>query len=301
MATTPVLQNDFTTANAAYSSPNVAATVNKPAGLAVGEILIAFASLRSTSVDIAGGYTPAGWTLLESAGGFNGSPNTGAEIWSAYKIADSSDVAASNFTFTWSVGVGAAASGIVYLARITGKNPVTPVSVHTVGTNGYDSGGRGSVSYTGVTQAYADALLIMVAGNNNSSSSFSNYAIATSNPTWTEIVDAGGGSARIGIATAARPQQTATGNFSFNMGDSTNNTWSGGILIEVSAPQAATVACDPITVTTSLLPPTIKVGIRIAMAVITVTTTIVAPVIKLITAWTNGSKNTTSWTNQDKT
>ena len=65
--------------------------VTKPTGLTVGDMLVAITSLE----EVYNGITPSGWTSVTIP---SGSVN-GNETNLFYKLADSGDVAASNYTF----------------------------------------------------------------------------------------------------------------------------------------------------------------------------------------------------------
>lgn len=82
-------------------------TVTKPTGLAVGDLLV-FAGqsmLQGASVNIA---TASGWTSAISTGG------TSYFASVQHKVADSSDVAASNFSWTFTTGSGQSAWGCLF-------------------------------------------------------------------------------------------------------------------------------------------------------------------------------------------
>jgi len=68
--------------------------INKPVGLAVGDLMIA--AIGKDYPDLVATY-PSGWTRLFTWGTTTGNNLTS---WSGYKVADSADVAASNFTWT---------------------------------------------------------------------------------------------------------------------------------------------------------------------------------------------------------
>lgn len=98
-------------------------TITKPTGLAVGDLLVFILGLFGSSGTINEPSIPTGWT---EAVELNGTTDERRYLTIMYKIANSSDVAASNFTFS-----SPSESGNIYgygsLIRITGHHPTTPV------------------------------------------------------------------------------------------------------------------------------------------------------------------------------
>lgn len=191
------------------------AVVTKPTGLAVGDIMLAFCAGNADGFAFPSGFTSIGST---SAGGNNYQTRLG------YKVADSSDVSATNFTFT----IGTSSTNICVLIRITGSSS----SSTTIKSSGTLVSNSATPSITGITPyARGDILLFQLWHGSDAVTAVSSYAIATSNPTWTEILDttAAGGNAGCGIAYAKRSQLTATGNFSAAGGNASTD-WGGWII-----------------------------------------------------------------------
>lgn len=96
-------------------------TCNKPSGLAVGDLMLAFVGINdiTTAANI---NTPSGWTLIRT------DTQTNLEARSFWKIADSSDVAASNFTFTFSA---AQDNHTCEIHRIQGAHATTPIDANS--------------------------------------------------------------------------------------------------------------------------------------------------------------------------
>lgn len=90
--------------------------VNKPSGLAVDDLMLAWICGNGGDVS-----APAGWTTVATGIG----TGTGVNAGCFWKKADSSDVAASNFTFTYAsnslIGTGE-------IHRINGQHLTTPVN-----------------------------------------------------------------------------------------------------------------------------------------------------------------------------
>lgn len=185
-------------------------TITKPTGLAVGDTLVAHLSAVRTGAPNADGWaTPSGWTLLLNTDS-SGNLNSSAGMYVFYKVADSADVAASNFSFVKSGNNSTRVIGSLY--RISGASAVTG----TIATTDSDS----TPTFTNTITPSANSLLLFlttVSEPSPVSGSVSGYAITTDNPSWTEVYDStslvtDGG--LHGGAYASRSQATATGDSS---------------------------------------------------------------------------------------
>ena len=188
--------------------------ITKPTGLAVGDLMIAV--IVNNDGGLSSINTPAGWTLAYN----NAYAGTGNAVrqQTYTKVADSSDVAASNFTFTQTVAVGIAGA----ILRISNWGFIDQ-SVHT----NFTLSGNGTITpITGVSPTRINELLILFVSSENTSSNaptFSGYSIATSDPTWTEIFElstTASGVSTFACAVATRSVMTATGNASITVGGS---------------------------------------------------------------------------------
>lgn len=257
--------------------------INKPSGLAVGDLLLAVITLNDPNVT-----RPAGWSRLLTSSSGAGNVNTIID----YIIATSTEVAASNFTWT---GVGGQVLG-GGLARIDGHHSTNPLGV---------SANDGTITATAtpsfpitVTPNDASSLFLFVIGtydNSNSTITSSTYAIVTSNPTWTEAFDlplngGGGSSWHTALASATRTQITATGNASATISKSCAQF--AGIMIVVR-PQITVTASETGSTTDSLS----KILTKNVLEVESVVDTAIATKSKI---WTNQTKNPSTWTNQTK-
>lgn len=119
--------------------------ITKPASLAAGNLMIAAITKPAAATDVA--PPNVGWVVM----------HRGTYHWWFSKIADSSDVAASNFTFT----LNSSGSNIGVIARITGFN----AAVHMGDVVSAGSSGTNAVSPT-VTFKSANSLLIAITANN---------------------------------------------------------------------------------------------------------------------------------------
>lgn len=172
-----------TTAN----TSGISITITKPTGLQVDELLVCVASssLLGTpeTIDVASGWSNATIATADNT------TDTATSVRVQYKIADSADVAASNFTFSSTytslkAGVLLRVSGI----RTTGTLGVVDADV-------YNSTATTAISFTStITPAQNGSLIIMgfsaarvgAAG----AGSIGSYTSTPTN-TWTEILDYG--------------------------------------------------------------------------------------------------------------
>lgn len=197
---------------------NEAIQIPKPTGLTVGDLMIAHIALVDEEVDgvVSGDVeTESGWEFVDILN-YNNSGTVATFLF--YKIADSDDVSATNFTFTQDSGSGKLMSGAIY--RIDGHGDPAQIEV----AKDDDTGSSTPSFAIGVTPDYADSLLLYltVGQGNHSSGSATNYAVTTSNPTWSEAYDiygdgtsyfgAGDGDGLLTGAYASRPETTDTGN-----------------------------------------------------------------------------------------
>lgn len=272
------LATSSTTSNIGSASASLVLT--KPTGLAVGDIMVAlFGVQTNTSVT-----KPSGWATHVSDATIGGGS---AAIYADYKIADSSDVAASNFTWTFSSVVNA---GVIM--RITGgiTDQTKWKSAASVTTNTQDP------SFTGVTPTVAGGnLLILGTWIMNAGTTLSGWAIATNDPGgWTELLDVANGSVNtFGVAWALRSNQTsATGNATVHLAaDATNQM--GGILLAIPQYVDFTIT-DTVTVTDSVS--ALAAYTSTTLDTITVTDSIEADDSNV----RNSTKHSSTFTNTDK-
>ncbi|HUV55816.1 MAG TPA: hypothetical protein VMV84_01155 [Dehalococcoidales bacterium] len=169
----------------------------KPAGLTIGDLMVAHVVTRGASVIQS---MPAGFALIRYTDG----TVKGRLCW---KIADAADVAAADFTFTYvdaTYHLGA-------ISAFTGHDPVTPINA----SNG-DAPALQSVTPTSpeITPTVANCLICLLVGN-NTLSTYLGYAIVNDNPgAWVEAYDFWWDNAvpiSMAMGSAKRLQTTATG------------------------------------------------------------------------------------------
>ncbi len=185
-------------------------TVTKPTGLAVGDLLLGVVCSRKPA-----GQTislPAGWTSIYSV---TNASNGFTSQRAMYKVADSADVAASNFSFTIASGP-ADAAGMV--ARISGYGNINASS-----SNEINNTTTSPLTTTTITPDRASCLFILTAGGGQSGGAstpaLSGYVLTTDNPSWTEQFEITQANAyTFAVATSTRSQTTATGTASITLG-----------------------------------------------------------------------------------
>jgi hypothetical protein len=232
-------------------------TIDKPTSLAVGDLMVAF--LQASTAEIGGDWnTLSGWTRTVA-----GSQRT--TYLSAYgitasmrKIADSSDVAASNFTFTYNSTRFLAGA----IMRFSSNSPSNPTGTPS--------------ENTGLIPDVANTMLLMLCNASSSSgggATISNYAIANNNPTWTETfqlqpggVNACGFSAAYGNYTPT----TTTGNPSVSVSDSSPDV--DIILVDLRPLTSINETLDVVTLAANPITPTATGGTTMTLGVVSMIT-----------------------------
>lgn len=261
--------------NTSTNSNTVAVT--KPASLAVGDFMIAAASLAygATGFSIS---APAGWTTLGTE------TDTGGAFAAFWKIADASDVAASSFTFTGSGG-GTADAMAAGITRLSGQNLAAPID-QSVTDNDAD--------VSGITPTVAMGLFVMLACVRNSSGdtgTVAGYTIATHNPTWIEGYDVGAGTNRAGVAMAYAnsTRLEATGIASVTLTSYNNCKLFLLNIVPNALPPLALGAAIP------------SVSLRYDAMSLALSGTMGIPTYEEVASkWTNVSKHTATWVNTPK-
>lgn len=200
-------------------------TVTKPVSLAVGDFMVAhLASSNASGADLSA-HTASGWTQIATDQSQSGTASHRATA--LYKVATSGDVSASDFTFTCDAD-SESSTGAIY--RFTGVGDVSGAADDDPST------GTSHTFTNTVTPTFANSVMVFLASCvNNGGTTWSDYAITTNNPTWTERYDitntgaASDGDTTMAGATASRPETSATGDSSATSGGSVSD--SVGILV----------------------------------------------------------------------
>lgn len=238
----PVVES-FSTVNFASTDPAPA----KPTGLAEGDLMLAFILTGSTSGNTVNTVpTPSGWTLKLHA--FHDSTADTHRVYVFWKIADSSDVAASTFSFNCD---NTDAENAAVLCRISGHAASNPLDTGVYGSNG--SGANPTVNISNGIVRTTDTLMFMVWLTTNVSAgtqAFSNYTVnGITNPSWTEIFDQDNNSAEP-VGAVAHAVSGAVGTVTSIEVDEADGDESNFIGIFVTLPPATpvTVNLDVLTI-----------------------------------------------------
>jgi len=271
----------FSSAGSVDGSSDNAITITKPTGLAVGDLMVAVLGAFSASAEWT---TPSNWDVI-----YDTVAGTSA-IGIYYKVADSADVAASNFTFNTSGNVEK--TGGIY--RITGHGPATYVTATGNQTNSTTS----PFTFSGITPSYADSLFILLYCHTRDSAgaaaAFSSYAFATDDPTWGEQFDINNGSLfTVASASAVRSAATATGNISVTISNLSATSDVMGAVVCISP--ATNDSDTPTAITNYAYVGGVHQPISVSANVPTPTSDGEAS-----PKWSNTNKSTTTWTNPDK-
>ena len=196
-----------TVASTAFPGGGLTVTIDKPTGLVVGDYMFAqIVAYGGTSWT-----TLTGWTAL-----YNASPTLGGigvPCAVLHKIADSADVAASDFTFTVGDTGGVTEQGSGCISRISGMGILDGNVANTSTTSSPFS------FASGIDPVYANGLIlyfVFLGINSAANVSSSSPSIATNNPTFTSrsnnAVNTASRSVGRTFYTAPRPEVTAFGN-----------------------------------------------------------------------------------------
>lgn len=190
--------------------------ITKPAGLAVGDLMIAHIATYAIKTMSA---VPSGFTHVRT----DTSSTNRVTSYVYKKIADAGDVAAETFTFT----VSASDSIKGAISAWTGFDTSNPISAH----NGQGNASSSTITAPTITPA-ADCMILLVCTIRHNDT-FSGYAVATDNPaSWAEAYDLQYAYA-LGIALgyALRPETSATGN---GTATATGSAYNVGQLIAIA-------------------------------------------------------------------
>ncbi|UEG48665.1 T9SS type A sorting domain-containing protein [Ferruginibacter lapsinanis] len=207
------------TSQTVYSTSN-SLTINKPAGVAVGDLMI-INVIKYANGNTAGNAM-SGWTKIESALG-GSSDKIGILL---YRVVDGTE--GSSFTYSLG-GSNYAQATIIAYTNVDPTSPfdVTPTSITT------PSSVATTVNPASVTTVTPRAFILMLGmsfSNATTSRTFSTWS-ATSTSTLTEVYDnAGTNYVSVGAATGLKSVAGATGNGTITV---SGNAYLGGIILAI--------------------------------------------------------------------
>jgi len=213
-----------------YGTGVSSVTLSKPAGIAIGDILVINVSkycAGNTSDPLING---TGWTMISSAGLNSGTNDVRGTVF--YKVVDNNEYYQTSVTVVFESGWWPnVTNGVASLMAFTGVNSTTPFDV-APGTITSPGTTVGSVNPASVTTVAPNALVLMLGMNYRSTGdrSFTGWNVATS-PALTEIADASVPSTNVNVGAATGTKTTAgatgTGTITF----SGTGAYGGGIIL----------------------------------------------------------------------
>lgn len=278
---------DFETVATKAWSTSSGCTVTKPSGLAEGDLMVGHIVVEGAGST--GDLLHSGWTSIVV---FDDTEKVNIQ----YKVADSSDVAASNFTF----GTDGSKKNAGAIYRISSAAS-TAIDTGTFDTTSAQT--SHTFDTADLTPTFANSLfLYLFHAFGGTTGTTSAYAITTSNPTWTEaydLSDATGTDTILASAYANRPEVTSTGDATLTTSASTN-----GRAVLIAIPEQVNVTVTGTIGTINLVG---NDGVATGAAAITGTVGTISltgndgAVTTPANKFTNPDKSSTTWTNPDKT
>lgn len=296
--------------NLAYNNSTV--TIAKPTGLAVGDLMVVFLGHGDRNGTI-GSPTWSGdvtWLDLSGVSGFSNAYSNSSDDGNrtshggaAYKIADSADVAKTNFVFTHSSTASTirANGGIIF--RIDGHEASSPVGASLSAQKVEDDTPDFATGITPTESSLLFMFNVLSLDQNATVQTMSGYAITTSNPSWTENFESLSAETGMSTASATRPETTSTGawNYSTTNNGTANLSDHVSFLIAIKPNINITVTAVPIIANCSMPVPTVTGGATVTAVPLIANVSMPVPVVSTPTpTWSNQSKSSTSWTNQSK-
>jgi len=289
------------TSTQAYTAPTGNdITITKPTGLAVDDLMVAcvshFAEVSNINLNFT---TPSGWTLSQESGISIGGDGGSYAVF--YKLADASDVAASDFTFS-------VLSAQEYMGGCIMR--VSGIRTDVAQLGGSDEEGLSDTdnpSYT-VSLAPAQNTVLYVATFLSGAVPYNttDVTITGTNPTWTQQFDTTvtvSDSARFEVFTAidTSPESSITTLTPTETGSSSNTDSYASLSFFLGQNDASTTPTFTAT-TQDAFAPAGSAGAHAPTTLTETSNTALAPegFGNSPTQWTNTTKPSTTWTNTDK-
>lgn len=271
--------------------------INKPTGTVDGDLMLCHISLNSSATPT----TPSGWTLEQS-------DTTDADNKS-YLYSKTASSEGSTYNFGCNPGV----AGNPARGWISSWSGTPSIDVKSIRRNAASTTATGD-TITPTTSPDSKLLFFITSQDSGTQTqAASSYAVATSNPSWTELYD-GFGATGVGptavqgsLAYADRDFITATGSATATLAVSKASV----VHLVSLRPSGLSIDADVMTTATSLLTPQESAAASIAADVMTAATAMPSSTVtqasskyanpdKNSTSYTNPDKNSSSWNNSDK-
>ena len=265
-------------------------TITKPAGLVVGDLMVCSLSQFDATADTI--TTLSGWTLIQNEAFTNGVVNA------QYKIATSGDVAASNFTWTFSGNTQYISGSIM---RISGFNTLAPVFFSDAGADNTAATGTFATNFTPTVNGNL-FVLVYSANDNAGTGTYTSFGVTGSSVTFTELydstLDAGTSDPILGAAYGT--QTTAANITAFTGTVSVAKDNMAGIIISIE-PRVDVTGTNTLVTTTSEA--FTQTGTADTVGTNTLATTNSEAFAQSgrgtsPTQWANEAKPSTTWTNE---
>jgi hypothetical protein len=263
----------------------------KPTGLAVGDALVAVVHSHNNVGGVTTIATPSGWEKLVDIPNSAAADNQRTCIFA--KIATSGDVSASDFTFTQTSSVYLRA----FLMRVTDTR--TDDIYDGISTTGSATDTTNPQVYSGlsVTPTQGNCLLILThaSSGNEAWIDSTSPVINGTNPTWTkqynDIVD---------VFTAPLASSQTVTSISITMGSTGGDDTVMGFAV-INGKNSADTTPTFATATSNVFAPTGRAGASLTPGYLQADTVAFAPEGQGTspTQWTNDTKPTTTWTNEE--
>lgn len=274
------------------SSGTRTVTMTKPTGLSVGDLMWLYLTCFSDT-DPVSLTTPSGWTASNSeTGGSN------KKAYSFWKFADSADVAASNFSFTWtsSDSTPNVNGGVIVRISNVAPTPIRDSQENFSGTN------TASFSSTvDVNPMVNDALYLLMYFSRGDSNSPTAYTITGTNPTWTELFSVGdAGDMQATLAWGNATDATVITNVTVTLAAANSSNWIN--LVALSEQKDASGTSTTLEITPALYTGAATSGSSGTSTTLAITPTLYQGVAasKQPTQWSNESKPSTDWSNEQQ-
>ncbi len=294
-----------TTSNGSSTSATTV-VVTKPTGVASGDLLVIVGNASAGSTFTCPGFTVGGDWLYDGPGGI-----ADCSIRFLYRVADASDVSASNYTVTGATNQ----MGILSMLRITGWSSGNPIFGSA--SEGWDPSNSGTRTITGLSiPRFSQSLILLVTASFDDADSDTignvrtqTLTSADANPTWIEIIDSnvttgGSGVGKMSLSVAyatTTVSSTITGySFAYDDQDADDKAGALSVLIVMNEPQSSTVDTSHISITPAIFGPTVtQVNTALDVSHNAVTPTINGLDTRATspTQWQNEDKPTTTWIN----
>lgn len=256
---------------------------NKPTGTLEGDLMFAFIQDNNASTSPT---APSGWTTLHS-------DTSGRRAYIYYKIAGASEAS----TYDFGDAEGGAGPKLIGIVSVYNAHATVPIDASNLTQ---DSSSNTTATGTALTPTTSPGgMLLFFIGSGASGQAASAYAVATTNPSWTEAYDTitniGGSYAQISMAYGSRDAVTSTGSPTATLAQSDTS------VVVMVAVRPTDFSIDGGFATVGTMSASETAALDSAPPLLTEVATMQVPTVTQADAeWVNTDKNVESFTNTDK-